>query len=433
MDQYENRRARLLTSTRPLPGFEVVGADGPWLHRADGSHIFDGSSGLLCANVGQNSPKVRARIEEQFTRYTFGGAAVVQPHIQMELMDRLCRAVGRPDDSVALTTCGTLGVEVTVGLARNIARVRDGQQRRDILTSTLSYHGNSALTLGLAGNHARRPHPEDTLGLGPAFPAPYPPTHAHEDGRCDASCAEEIAKEIDRRGAHTVAAVLIEPVNGTTGGAYVPPEGFLRRVSQICRERGVLVIHDEVLTGLWRTGTPLASHHWEGCEPDMVILSKGLGAGYTGVGAILVSPEIAPLIRHEDAAPLPAMGTMATHPLMAAACLGVLDELEAIDMAAFTARAQRLGTALHTLNGVGPVRDVRGLGFLYGVEVTAGSLWPLMKAVEDRGVFLYPFTGAGHPTSEGLVVAPPLTSTDADIDFLVTALSEAVTTLNRTT
>ncbi|MET7608319.1 aminotransferase class III-fold pyridoxal phosphate-dependent enzyme [Streptomyces avermitilis] len=92
-------------------------------------------------------------------------------------------------------------------------------------------------------------------------------------------------------------------------------------MSEVCREREVLVIHDEVLTGLWRTGTPLASHHWDGTEPDLCILSKGLGAGYTGVGAVLVSPELAPLITHQDVDPLPAMRTMANHPLQAAACL----------------------------------------------------------------------------------------------------------------
>ncbi|MGW2050837.1 aminotransferase class III-fold pyridoxal phosphate-dependent enzyme [Streptomyces sp. NPDC001858] len=423
------RRRRLLTSSRPLPGMEVVGASGPWLDLADGRKVFDGSSGLLCVNVGQSSPTVFARVEEQFHRYSYGGAAVVQPRIQMDLMDRLCQAVGRPQDSVALVTCGTLGVEVAIGLARNIARVRSGARRGDILTSTLSYHGMSALTLALAGNHARRPHPQDTLGLGPAFPPPYPPTHGHEGRACDASCADEVAKAIDDRGAEQVAAVLIEPVNGTTGGAYVPPDGYLRRVSEICRERQILVIHDEVLTGLWRTGTPLASHHWEGAEPDLCILSKGLGAGYTSVAAVLVSPEIAPLIRHQDAGPLPAMGTMAAHPLQAAACLGVLDELEAMDHDAFTARGERLGQSLRALTDLPPVRDVRGLGHLYGIEVEPGLLWPLMEEAEQRGVFFYPFTGAGHPRSEGLVVAPPLNSSTADIDFLACALTDAVANL----
>jgi adenosylmethionine-8-amino-7-oxononanoate aminotransferase len=384
-------------------------------------------------NVGQSSPKVFARIEQQFPRYSFGGAAVVHPHVQLELMDRLCHAVGRPEDSVALVTCGTLGVEVAVGLARNIARVRGGKRRGDILTSSLSYHGNSALTLALAGNHARRPRPEDALGLGPAFPAPYPPAHDHGqvERACDASCAEEVAQAIDSRGAENVAAVLLEPVNGTTGGAYVPPEGYLRRVSEICQEREVLVIHDEVLTGLWRTGTPLASNHWAGAEPDLCILSKGLGAGYTSVGAVLVSPEIAPLLRYDDADPLPAMGTMAAHPLQAAACLGVLDELESMDLDAFQARGERLGAHLRTLTDLSGVRDVRGLGYFYGVELAPGLLWPLMEQVEKRGVFFYPFTGAGDPRSEGLVVAPPLNSTDEDISYLTAALCDAVTALDR--
>ncbi|MFE3019476.1 aminotransferase class III-fold pyridoxal phosphate-dependent enzyme [Streptomyces sp. NPDC059256] len=167
--------------------------------------------------------------------------------------------------------------------------------------------------------------------------------------------------------------MLIEPVNGTTGGAFVPRESYLRLVSEICRSRGVLVIHDEVLTGLWRTGTPLASHHWDGCAPDIVILSKGLGAGCTGVGVVRVA-RTARWLRHEAADPLPALGTMAAHPLMAAAWLGVLDELESIDFDVFTARGHRLGQALKSLNGVGPVRDVRGLGFLYGVELAPGML-----------------------------------------------------------
>ncbi|MFD9411566.1 aminotransferase class III-fold pyridoxal phosphate-dependent enzyme [Streptomyces sp. NPDC059989] len=409
-----------------------MGSNGPWLHRADGRRILDGSSGLLCVNVGQGSPAVFSRIEQQFSRYSFGGAAAVQPHIQMELMHRLCRAVGRPEDSVALTTCGTLGVEVAVALARNITRVRDGKRRGDILTSNLSYHGNSMFTLGVAGNQIRNPRPEDRYGLGPAFPAPYPPTHgyAHGGHGCDALCADEVARAIDNRGAENVAAVLIEPVNGTTGGAFTPPGGYLRRVSEICRARDVLVIHDEVLTGLWRTGTPLASHHWDECEPDLVILSKGLGAGYVGVGAVLVSPEIAPLLRHKDVDPLPAMGTMATHPLQAAACLGVLDELEAMDIGAFTARGELLGTSLQSLSGRAPVRDVRGVGHLYGVEVAPGLLWRLMEECERRGVFFYPFTGAGDPRSEGVVVAPPLNSSDEEIDFLTGALADAVAALS---
>ncbi|MEU2354443.1 aminotransferase class III-fold pyridoxal phosphate-dependent enzyme [Streptomyces misionensis] len=408
-----------------------MAANGPWLHRADGSRMLDGSSGLLCANVGQNSLKVIARIEEQFTRYSFGGAAVVQPHIRLELMDRLCCAVGRPDGSVALTTCGTLGVEIAIGMARNIARVRGKcADRANVLTSTLSYHGNSAFTLALAGNHAHRPHPGDALGVAPAFPAPYPPTHGDRGHLCDGKCALEVERAIDQRGEENVAAVLIEPVNGTTGGAYVPPDGYLRRVSEICRERGVLVIHDEVLTGLWRTGTPLASDHWPGAAPDLCILSKGLGGGYTGVGAVLVSPAVAPLLRAQDADPLPAMGTMANHLLQAAACLGVLDELESLDPVDLAARGSQFKTSVEALADLAPVRDVRGIGHLYAIEVEPGLLWPLLEETEKRGAFFYPFTGAGSSRSEGLVVAPPLTCSSNDIAYLTDVLTDAVGALS---
>ncbi|MER0443000.1 aminotransferase class III-fold pyridoxal phosphate-dependent enzyme [Streptomyces sp. Edi4] len=432
MERHFSQRDRLLTSSRPMPDFDVVAAHGSWLHLADGRRILDGSSGLICTNVGHGSTSVIARLQQQFSRAAFAGAAVVQPHTQLELMDRLCRAVGRPNDSVALVTCGTLAVEVAIALAKNIARTRSGKRRADILTSTLSYHGMSALTLGLAGNGVRRPHQEDALGLGPAFAPPYPPTHPHPHGVCDVSCADEVAKAIDSRGPENVAAILLEPVNGTTGGAYVPPDGYLRRVAEICRERDVLVIHDEVLTGLWRTGTALASHHWDGSEPDLCILSKGLGSGYTPVGAVLVAPEHAAVLRQDGAAPLPALGTMATQPLQAAACLGVLDELEAMSSTGLQQRGQQLGAGLRALTGRPGIRDVRGLGHLYAVELEPGLLWPLMEQAERHGVFFYPFTGAGEPRSEGLVVAPPLTSPAHDVEFLMTALSDAVTALEHT-
>ncbi|WP_435271506.1 aminotransferase class III-fold pyridoxal phosphate-dependent enzyme [Streptomyces sp. 1222.5] len=115
--------------------------------------------------------------------------------------------------------------------------------------------------------------------------------------------------------------------------------------------------------------------------------------------------------------------------IQAAACLGVLDELEAVGASTLQARGERLGRRLQALTGLPVVRDVRGLGLLYGVELAAGLLWPLMEEAENRGVFFYPFTGAGKPRSEGLVIAPPLTATDTDIDFMVTGLVDAVTAL----
>jgi adenosylmethionine-8-amino-7-oxononanoate aminotransferase len=422
-------RLRLLGSSRPLPDLDVERAVGSWLHCGDGRRILDGSSGLICANVGHNSPRVAARIAGQLARSAFVGPAVAHPYTQLELVERLCRVVGRLDDSVALTTSGTTGVEIALAIARNIARFRGGPQRRHVLASNMSYHGNSAYTLAIAGNHARRPRPEDAFGLGPAFSAPYPPAHdtgVGPDHVCDASCADEVARAIDSRGAEAVAAVILEPVNGTTGGAFVPPDGYHRRVAEICRERGVVLVHDEVLTGLWRAGKPLASHHWEGASPDICILSKGLGAGYTSVAAVLVAPELAELLRADGADPLPAMGTMAATPLQSAICLGVLDELESMNLERFESRCGRLSKDLAALTEFPAVSDVRGIGFLYGLELHTGCLWPFMEEAERRGVLFYPFSSS---KGSGVTVAPPLNATDADLDHLMTVVRDTLSTL----
>jgi len=227
-----------------------------------------------------------------------------------------------------------------------------------------------------------------------------------------------------------VAAVILEPVNGTTGGAFVPPDGYLERVAEICRERGVVLVHDEVLTGLLRAGKPLASNHWDRATADICILSKGLGAGYTSVAAVLVSPELAPLLKADDADPLPAMGTMAATPLQSAICLGVLDELESINRESFDEHAALLGRQLAGFTEFAGVKDVRGIGFLYGLELEHGLLWPFMAEAERRGVLFYPFSGAGGPPkSEGIVVAPPLTSTRGDLDHLVTTIRDTLAEL----
>ncbi len=182
-----------------------------------------------------------------------------------------------------------------------------------------------------------------------------------------------------------VAAVILEPVNGTTGGAFVPPDGYLERVAEICRERGVVLVHDEVLTGLLRAGKPLASNHWDRATADICILSKGLGAGYTSVAAVLVSPELAPLLKADDADPLPAMGTMAATPLQSAICLGVLDELESINRESFDEHAALLGRQLAGFTEFAGVKDVRGIGFLYGLELEhglCGRSWRRLRGAE---------------------------------------------------
>jgi taurine--2-oxoglutarate transaminase len=425
MHEGPQRRNRLLTSTRPVPSYEVEKAKGSWIYCRGGKRLLDGSSGLLCVNVGHGSDLVAARVAEQLEKVAYAGPAVFWPDVQLRLAERLARLTGRPNDFVAMATSGTMGVEIALSIAKIVARAKGAPSRRHILTSSLSYHGASAYTLALAGNGVRRPRMDDSFGLSPSFSPPYAGLHGGGSERhvCDASCAAEIEAAIDRLGEENVAALIIEPVNGTTGGAFVPPDGYLRSVGEICRKRGVVVIHDEVLTGLWRCGKALASDHFDHASPDICVLSKGLGAGYASAAAILIAPAVAEVLLSPEADPLPPLGTMATNPLSAAICHGVLDELEQIDPRCFEARCKWLKCEVDAFRELPAVALTRGIGFLYGVELKPGQLWRFMEEVEKRDAFFYPFSYGG---SSGFMVAPPLNTPQSDLEYLIASIRGAL-------
>ena len=338
-----------------------------------------------------------------------------------QLATATAKAVHRPDDRVMFTPTGTSATEAAISLARLAQRARGENGRHKILTASLGYHGNSAFVLALSGHRSRRPHEDDSFGISPSFDPPYP---GHHRGcpfdSCRPECASAVREAIVAAGPESVAAVLMETVNGTTGGGYIAPAGYLRVVREICDEFGVLLIHDEVLTGLGRTGLPLGSHHTPGAEPDILTLAKGLGAGYLPLAATMISPGLAESIMSSGKW-LPLMGTMSGTPLqgrLGLAVLSVLDELGALDRD-LERGADVARIVAEATQDMPMVTGVRGVGYFYGVELAPGTIGDALRVTRSNGLLLYPHVGF-HPdgTGEGLLVAPPLNATDADLDFL---------------
>jgi adenosylmethionine-8-amino-7-oxononanoate aminotransferase len=420
---------RLFAARQALPTLPYSHAEGSWIHTSDGRRMLDASSGLICVNVGHAHPRVVRAMAEQAARCTFASPGVLEPALQERFVTAVTRAVGRPDDRVLLTSTGTAAIEMAVLVARAAQRARGEHGRHRILTSTLSYHGNSALALGLSGHRRRRPHPHDGFGLAPAFDPPYPGLHINcRFGACRAECVEDVVRAIDEAGAHEVAAVLLEPINGTTGGGFCPPDGYLAMLREACDARGVLIIHDEVLTGLGRTGRPLAADHWPGASADLTVLSKGLGAGYTPIAALLIEPALAEQMLSWSGA-LPVMGTMSATPLQAAVgleVLAILDEIGALRTD--VTRGGALGEALcASVSGVPAVKTIRGRGYFYGVELSDGTLLETLETAREHGLLLYPFNGFhGDGGGEGVIVAPPLTVSPDEIGFLAAALRKTL-------
>lgn len=425
--------SQLLAARLQIPPIPYSHAAGSWVFASDGTRYLDGASGIVNVNIGHAHPVVVEALRDQVGICTYASPGTFAPDLMEQLAAATARAVHRPDDRVMFTPTGTHATESAIALARLVQRARGEEGRHKILTSSLGYHGNSAFVLALSGHRSRRPHEDDSFGLAPAFNPPYPGQHLDcPFPACRVECVRAVRDAIVAAGPETVAAVLMEPVNGTTGGGYVPPAGYLKALREVCDEFGVLVIHDEVLTGLGRTGLPLASHHTPGSAADIVTLSKGLGAGYVPLAATMISPNLAEDIMTSGKW-LPLMGTMSATPLQGRAglaVLSVLDDLGALD------RDEVRGAALGRLvadavRGQSVVTDVRGLGYFHGIELAPGTIGDVMRITRSKGLLLYPYVGfRPDRTGEGLLVAPPLNASDADLDFLGETLRTALTQLS---
>ncbi|WP_344859174.1 aspartate aminotransferase family protein [Amycolatopsis ultiminotia] len=413
--------SQLLAARLQIPPIPYSHAAGSWVYASDGTRYLDGASGIVNVNIGHAHPTVVDALRDQVGICTYASPGTFAPDLMEQLAAATARAVHRPDDRVMFTPTGTHATESAIALARLVQRARGETGRHKILTSSLGYHGNSAFVLALSGHRSRRPHEDDSFGLAPAFNPPYPGQHLDcPFPVCRVECVQAVRDAIVEAGPESVAAVLMEPVNGTTGGGYVPPAGYLRALREVCDEYGVLVIHDEVLTGLGRTGLPLASHHTPGSAADIVTLSKGLGAGYVPLAATMIAAELAEEIL-SGGTWLPLMGTMSATPLQGRAglaVLSVLDDLGALDRDEVRGGAlSRLVTA--AVRDQPLVKDVRGLGYFYGIELAKGTIGDVMRITRSRGLLLYPYVGfRPGGGGEGLLVAPPLNATDADLDFL---------------
>jgi adenosylmethionine-8-amino-7-oxononanoate aminotransferase len=240
-----------------------------------------------------------------------------------------------------------------------------------------------------------------------------------------------------------VAAFIVEPVSGATLGAVVPPSGYLQSVAEICRRHGVLLIADEVMTGMGRTGRNFALEHWD-VAPDILVTAKGLSSGYAPLGAVLVSKRVASAIADGSGAFLHGF-TYNSHPISLAAGRAVLTRVQeqelvqAADSESRGSTAATLRQALERLRDAKAVGDVRGIGLLWGVEFVADKTTKrpftpelnfagrVAQAAVNRGLLVYPMQGCVDGVlGDHVLIAPPAVITAEQIDWAVKQLREAI-------
>jgi adenosylmethionine-8-amino-7-oxononanoate aminotransferase len=415
----------------------VARAEGAWLFLPDGRRILDAAGGAIVANVGHG----RSEVADAVARALRQASYLVPPFAtdaRLELVERLRRDwLPAELTRILLTSGGSESVDAALRLARQHHVASGRAERWKMIGRDLSYHGTTLATLAVGGHTKRR------AGLEPLL-LDWPKAPAHDCARCPlglerptcgVACVDAIEALIVREGPESVAAVVAEPVVGSTAGALVPPDDYWPRLAEICRRHGVLLIADEVMAGFGRTGRAFAVDHW-GVVPDILVGGKGLAGGYAPMGGVYATEAVL--------APLAARGeefmfyTYGAHPASCAAAVAVLD---IVQRERLVARAAETGKRLldrlrATLADHPHVADVRGLGLLLGVELVRdrATLAPFPAATKlagrvvaaglSRGVFFYP--GGSDAVRDVVCLGPPFTIGDEEIDLVCEVLPRAI-------
>jgi adenosylmethionine-8-amino-7-oxononanoate aminotransferase len=414
-------------------------ARGIYMWDSEGRRYVDAASGAIVSNIGHSNPAVIEAMRRQLERAAYGLRMQFESEASETLATRIAGLCPPGLDRVFFSSGGSEAVETAIKLARSHALARGEPQRWKLISRHPSYHGMTLGALGLTGyapmtapfapmlvESAKVPAPRAYLdGLDPADPA---------TGRHYADMLEE---RILVEGPETVLAFVVEPVGGASTGALVPPAGYLARLREICDRHGVLLIHDEVLSGSGRTGRFLAAEHW-GVAPDIIVLSKGLAAGYAPLGATVARTEIAEAVL--DAGGFVHGFTYGAQPLACAAGLAVLSEMERQGMLENAARVgDHLKARLEGLAARFPfIGDVRGIGLLLAVEFVADreTLAPLPPALaahdrvveiaHEEGLILYSRRSRGGHAGDHVLVCPPLITSEAQADEIAAALGRTL-------
>ena len=420
----------------------AVKGEGVYIVDAEGKRYLDASGGAAVSCLGHSHPKVVEAIKRQVDDIAFAHTAFFTTKVAEELADRLVKTSAAGLDYVYFVSGGSEAVEAALKLARQYYVEQGKPGRRHVIARWQSYHGDTLGALSVGGNRRRREQFEpmliETHHISPCFAYRFRRDDESEDiyGQ---RAADELEAKIRELGPETVAAFIAEPVVGATSGAVTATPGYFARIREICDRHGVLLILDEVMCGMGRTGS-LFAFEQEGVSPDLLCIAKGLGAGYQPIGAVLLSEAIYGAIR--DGTGLLRHGhTYLGHPIACAAALAVQKAIEEEDLLArvrgmgeFFNRAliERFGNHRH-------VGDIRGRGLFRAIELVADRARkePFDPAFElhqrikreamDLGLICYPGGGTiDGKHGDHVLLAPPFIVGEADVADIVERLDAAV-------
>ena len=421
---------------------QAVRAEGCWIYTADGNKYLDAAGQAAVISIGHGVPSVGQAMARQAAHLAFAHTSQFHTAPAEKLAARLLAMAPpgmRRGGRVFFTSGGSEANETGIKLARQFHLERGESSRFRVVSRRQSYHGSTLGAMALSGNVARRAAHEPLLPewghISPCFCYHCPLSMRFPE--CGLACANELETLLHEDSARSVAAFIFEPVVGATLGAAAPAEGYVQRIAEICRRHAILLIADEVMTGMGRTGKPFAVEHWD-VEPDIITLGKGVASGYAALGAVIVGPRVVEAFVRGSGSFQHGF-TYQAHPVGMAAGNAVLDILEGKLLFGRVADAGReLMQALEPLKSHRHVGDIRGLGLLAAIEFLkvkeTGEPFPresniaerMRQAAFQRGVLTYPGQGCvDGARGDHLLLAPPFIVTTEECRMVADAISAA--------
>ncbi len=419
----------------------AVGGEGCYLFDSTGKRYLDGSGGAAVSCLGHGDKEITDAIKAQLDKLAFAHTGFLTSEPAEALADLLIGNAPGDLDRVYFVSGGSEATEAAIKLARQYWVEKGEPKRGRLIARKQSYHGNTIGALSAGRNEWRRaqfgPLLLDVSHIDPCYDYRLRRNDetAEEYGLRAANALEE---EILRVGPETVMAFMAEPVVGATAGALVPAPGYFRRIREICDSYGVLLILDEVMCGMGRTGSLFACEQ-DGVAPDIVCIAKGLGAGYQPIGAMLCTVDIYDAIaagsgffQHGH--------TYLGHPTATAAGLAVVSAiLNRNLLERVREQGDKLQQRLVARFGQHPhIGDVRGRGLFRGIEIVAdretkapfdpsrGVAGKVKKAAFEAGLICYPMSGTiDGRQGDHVLLAPPFIIEDAQLDELTDKLEQA--------
>ncbi len=406
----------------------IEGGEGMYYTTEDGRQIIDGTAGLWCCNAGHSRPEIVEAVSSQIKKLDYAPSFQLGHPKAFELAERLVALSPATLDHVFFTNSGSESVDTALKIALAYQQIRGKGQKQRLIGREKGYHGTGfgGISVGGLGNNKRffgtalpTDHLPHTLNPENAFSRGLPEANKNQLAELEAIVALHDAS--------TIAAVIVEPVVGSAG-VIVPPQGYLKKLRELCTAHDILLIFDEVITAFGRIGSAFAAQEFE-VLPDIITTAKALTSGVIPMGAVFVSDEIHETFMKgpENAIELFHGYTYSGHPVAAAAALACLDIYEKEKLFEHSkAISSHFEDAAHGLANCANVKDVRNYGLMAAIELNSGPSGVGTRAFEVFNKCFFEKDILVRVTGDVIALSPPLIASEQEITRLFSQLAEAI-------